>query len=323
MQITKNLKTIPFDKLYEIYEEAATSAVEGARLAAEARYADRVKYIESTYGGTEEAPSEVSFADRVQREVVDEVYIRRKYGQKAITDVWMPRYGLNTLLMPVMAQIIAHLGSKCINFAEITTPEGKIDPKAALDRLFDFSSTWDRGLYLFLMLDSRGSYVKSQYKEGAQFCALVPLILYAVKLHYKVPYSRWDRSALGWVVNKSLCDAMLWEGPEFSADELIDARTYGLTVRTGAKAGELRNPVTTYKLWSTRGKCLEGAPELVAVMLTQIWCAHPKNRHHYMVLDPKSWDTMPPPLVTADVFSDEPVYRSATSKYNPAEDLPW
>jgi len=197
--------------------------------------------------------------------------------------------------------------------------EGQIDPKATAREIFQqFRSADDRGLWLWTQLDSRSLWLQGQYKDpDRQWCALVPTIMYAFKSLHRVPYSRWSRQNLHWVVNKSLCDAMLSEPPEISGDELLEIREYGLRVKTGAKMGEVRKPETSYKLWGVSDSRVKSLPELAQVMLTQIWCAHPQNRTKYMILDPKNWDEIPRALV------DQEIFEPATTSWSAAGDFPW
>ncbi len=359
MIINKKLESIPFDKLYQIYEEAASAAVEGLEQHYQQAHNVEVAKLEKAYSDSHEAPSEVSFSSQVEVKAFDKAEVRRKAGQKAVIDIWMPRYNLGSILVSIIPQALAYITSKPFRFAEvlaagdsknfqnldssknfqnldssknisaespnslgakIAAVEGQIDSSKLIKKAFNFSSEWDRGLYIFLMLDSRSSYLTTQYKgEGLQFCSLVPLIPYAFRMHHKIPYSKWDRDSLKWSVNKSLADAMLHEG-QYTREDLLAARELGLVYQTGPKAGETRNPVSCFKLWSTKGGCLQGVPPLAQVMYTQIWCAHPSNRTPYMVLDPSNWDVMPPPLVsTENIFS--PIKSNNVS--TGGSDLPW
>ncbi len=320
MIINKQLKTIPFDKLLEIYETAAQAAVEGMEQHCESLRQAEISRLEQEYTSSHEAPSEVSFGDQVNTKTFNRAEIRRKAGQKAVVDIWIPRYKLGSLLLSVMPQIMAHLANRPFRLSEVSTAEGLIDANKMLKYAFDFTSDWEKGLYLFLMLDSRSAYLPSQYKgEGLQFSSLVPLIPYAFKLHHKIPYSKWDRSTLFRVVNKTLCDAMLHEGV-YTREELLDARELGLTYQGGANRGESRNPQSTFKLWATKGGCMHGVPHLAQVMYTQIWVAHPSNRTPYMVLDPANWDIMPTPLIGENIFSPSKTNYLAITE---TEDLPW
>jgi len=322
MYINKQLKTIPFDKLYEIYTEAVDSAIEGQEQEIEMRYSAKLEQLELKYSSENEAPSETGFADQVTRDTYDKSELGRRVGQKAIIDIWIPRYKLGSLLVSVMPQIMAHIANKPFRLPEVTTVEGQIDGNKMLKSAFDFSDTWERGLYLFLMLDSRSSYLPTQYKgEGAQFCSLVPLILYAFKVHHKIPYSKWDRSTLDHVVNRDLLKAMLHTG-EYNREDLLAARELGITYQTGASAGKTRNAQSCFKLWSTKGGCMQDVPHLAQVMYTQIWCAHPSNRTPYMVLNPKNWDIMPTPLIADSIFTTT-VSKPHKNKDFYEIDLPW
>lgn len=322
MIVNKQLRTIPFDKLFEVYEEAAQAAVEGMEQHHEELRQQELERLERAWTASHEAPSEVGFGDVVDIPDFDRDELRRKHGQKAATDIWIPRYKLGTLLTSVMPQIMAHIANKPFRLEEVSTPEGQIDGTKMLKHAFDFSDPWERGLYIFLLLDNRGSYLPTQYKgEGVQFCALVPLIMYAYKLHHKIPYSRWNRNSLKYIVNKALLDAMLHEG-QYTREELLAARELGLVYQGGESKGKSRNPQSTFKLWATREGCLHKVPHLAQVMYTQIWCAHPSNRTPYMVLDPKNWDIMPTPLITQDIFNPPKTVKSKAVQSN-YPDLPW
>lgn len=323
MIINKQLKTIPFDKLYEVYEEAAQSAVAGMEQHYEELRQQELERLERAYTASHEAPSEVSFGDDLALVQFDRAEVRRKAGQKAATDVWIPRYKLSSLLVSVLPQIMAHVANKPFRMEEVVTAEGQIDSAKIIKHAFDFQDPWERGLYIFLMLDSRSAYLPSQYKgEGVQFCALVPLILYAYKLHHKIPYSKWSKRTLHWTVNKSLLDAMRHEG-SYTREDLLKARELGLVYQSGPKKGESRNPQSNFKLWSTKEGCLHGVPHLAQVMYTQIWCAHPSSRTPYMVLDPQNWDVMPSPLIAQDIFRQPNTLPIMATNRLDSSDLPW
>ena len=316
------LRSIPFQTLPQIAQDLYNEKVLEAQEVLDQEFHEEVARREREYTDSHEAPSEVGFADQVREKQINKPLLRYQANQEAVKDIWIPKYKLETVLLSVMPQIIAHIGNRPVRWSEVMTAEGKIDGRKVLNQAFDFSSDWEKGLYLFLMLDSRSPYLTTQYKgESKAFCALVPLILYAFKLNQKIKYSQWDEDTLHWVVNKSLCNAMKWSAPTPSREELLAARELGLTYQSGAKMGQQRNPQSTYRLFATKGGALEGYPDLVGTMLTQIWCAHPQNRTQYMVLDPHNWDKMPVPLITENIFS----YSTKThqQKDSGSEDLPW
>lgn len=328
--ITRELKSIPFDKAFRLCEDSVALAIATQQQILDDKFSEQVAYLESQYTAANEAPSEVSFADQVPDPQLDRVKVARQARQKALTEEFIPQYGLDTTLqlytMPEIIRWIARNFSEQW-LSEILTAEGQIDGKKAANAIFDFSQDWDKGLYFFLMLDARSSYIKTQYKgDGRNYCSLVPLIPYAFKLLHSIPYSKWDRSTLHMVVNESLCNSMLCEVPETTKEELLEIREMGLVFKTGQKAGSTRNPATTYRLTGVNSTKIGGMPELAQTMLTQIWCAHPTNRTKYMVLDPHNWDSIPSPLVAEQLFA--PIVKEKSSRRKPdaddnSYDLPW
>lgn len=201
--------------------------------------------------------------------------------------------------------------------------DGLLSGKALYKQIF--VSAEGQGLYYFLMSDSRSNYLETQYKGTARnYCALVPLVMYAFKLIKGISYHHWARSEIRGIVNPKLADAMLWdelEHPKPPLEDIALAREEGLKVKSGAKAGQIRSPVFTYKLYGAG--ILKDLPDYVQVMYTQIWCAHPENRTKYMILDPSNWDTVPKPLFDADVIETKPAPEFGFEKQQNPVDLPW
>jgi hypothetical protein len=176
------------------------------------------------------------------------------------------------------------------------------------------------------MYDNRSHYLEKQYTgPGKNFCALVPLVLYAFKLVKGIPYRHWYKKDIIGIVNPKLAMAMLWDeklDPKPSREEIIQAREDGLLVKTGKFAGTRRNPVSTVRLYGT--SCISHLPEYIQTMYAQIWCAHPENRTKYMILDPSNWDTMPEALISSEVVTSTPAKPIGLSigRHN-LEDDPW
>ena len=321
--ISRDLKSIPFDVCHQIYQDAIEDAEASAESANLEAYEQFLRRKEQEWSDTHEYPYEGNMSDLhpyVPTKNLAE--IRRKAGQAAIVDSFIPRYKLDTIMQTwVMSQVIAWIARGPFNFNDyVAAPEDdisktsetaviegqrKLDPLKMLGRIFDNKNAWDMGLYRFLMLDSRSCYLKTQYKGDAkQFCALVPLIMYAFKLHHGVKYSDWSKKNLEYVVNRSLYEAMVSEPPTtLTKAEILELREAGLVYKSGAKMGEIRSPETTYKIYDTADSPLHDLPDLAKTMVTQIWCAHPKNRTKYMILDPYNWDSMPAPLINNDIFA--------------------
>jgi hypothetical protein len=329
--MTKELQSIPFDVAYRLFMDAADMAEQTLEAENTQRYDAFIADLERNWSDTHESPFEGNFSDQhPYKKHPDSARVRNKAGSTAIISEFIPRYKLDTILQTwVMPQIVAWLTHKPFQRAEILTVEGKISGRKMAQHIFDFNSEWDLGLYQLLMLDSRSSYISSQYKgEGRTYCSLVPLIPYAFKLNQSIKYSEWDRDTIKFVVNDSLCKAMLCEIPEMTREEILEARTQGLTYKTGSKAGTQRSPLSTFKLYDTTGTKLHKVPELAQTMIAQIWCAHPSNRTKYMILDPENWDAIPAPLISTDIFGNNPSSgisggfpKPKSSGDNP--DFPW
>lgn len=338
--ITADWKTIPWEVANELYNDAADLA-EGTAIVA---YRQQV---------AEKYPD----AKLDDLQLPNKAAIRRKAGNKAIVEVFIPRYKLGQFGIAIISQIVAHLAT-----LRIVTSEHQEDILADKDLLetvvslgdgamhyseddfqeqyavsglefvkAHFKTPYMMGLYRFLMLDSRSSYIDKQYKGDARsYCALVPLILSAFKRYHNIPYSAWKKDELKYVVNPELCKAMLYDdmpeaviredgflgAPGFTKDTLLELRDLGLLWKSGPNVGTMRNSLYTHTLYGLAGTVFEDVPDLAQVMLTQIWCAHPDNRTKYMVLTPNAWDNIPASLI-APVMFIPPVYT------NTSIDSPW
>jgi hypothetical protein len=203
------------------------------------------------------------------------------------------------------------------------TKGGLISAKAFYKQLH--TTAEGQGLHYFIMYDNKSNYLEKQYTgPGKNFCALVPLVMYAFKLIKGIPYSHWCKDEIIGIVNPKLAMAMLWDetlDPKPSVEDIIQARQEGLKVKTGPKAGTTRNPVSTVKLYGA--SCLSNLPEYVQTMYAQIWCAHPENRTKYMVLDPSNWDTIPAALIESEVLAAPKATGLSFNRPTAGGDLPW
>jgi hypothetical protein len=98
------------------------------------------------------------------------------------------------------------------------------------------------------------------------------------------------------------------EIPQLSKEELLQTRDIALTPKTGAKAGIMRNPSTTYALYVPPTSPLYTLPTLAKIMVLQTWKAHPSLRNSTMILDPLDWDNMPEPLIKEKVFKSSSIF---------------
>lgn len=345
--VAKDLSSIPFDAAYHIYTDAADLAGDTLEDSNRQAYESYIQRKEQEWADTHEAPYEGNFSDEIPYIKAPNLQkVRQQAGNKALLEEFIPKYKLDTIMTAwALPQIMSWLTRKRVNWNEmLTAPTGsgkvyldkdnrisavegqKIDGTKMANHIFDFSKEWEMGLYYFLRLDSRSAYVKSQYKEGKQWCSLVPYILYAYKLNNSILYNSWDRNTLKAVVNPGLLSAMLCEVPkDLTREEILAIRDEGLVYKTGAKAGETRSPVNTFKLYSIQDTKMGHLPELAQTMLAQIWCAHPQNRTKYMVLDPTDWDRIPTPLISSEFFSSGPDKTNGLMDEDTGEihNMPW
>jgi hypothetical protein len=315
--ITRSIDSIPWDIAEQVYKDAASLAAETAIASYTVSYNEYIEGLENAYAAQNESPYEGNFSDsHPMGQVPSLVATKRNAGNSAIVTEFVERYSLQDFSFWVMPQVTTLLAGLKLT----RNDSGKISGLAfGRDH---FNTPKMRGLYRFLMLDARSSYLKQQYKADARSsCALVPLVMYAHKLVHNVQYSEWDPAEIHAVVNADLCEAMLYVPPAMTAEEILAERDEGLKIRTGIKAGSVRNPTYTHKLTGPQVKLgiFRNTPALAQVMISQIWCAHPENRTKYMILDPTSWDRVPPPLVSTNVFKA----AIAQPKVEYVADVPW
>lgn len=297
--ITADWKTIPWELANQIYNEAADIA----DITSLAHYKQQVAE---------------KFPDLLPDEIAKIVHpdrstIRRKAGNKALVEDFIPRVKLDDFGLAVISQLIAHIATLNLNY------RGPADTVSGLEFVREhFKTEQMMGIYRFLLLDTRSSYLSKQYKgDGRNYCALVPLIPSAFKRYHNIPYSQWDKASLNYVVNSELHKAMTYElQEEFSKEQLLQLRDDGLLWRSGPNAGTHRSALSTHALYGLKNTAFKDVPDLVQVMLTQIWCAHPDNRTKYMVLSCEDWDKIPESLIARTLFIN-PVFTASITANDP------
>lgn len=238
-------------------------------------------------------------------------------NQSQLEDLAKEQYltAYNTWMLP---QINAHLATWVLHHDD----DGLVN--CMNTAASNIKSKWDIGLWKILTKLKRGSLVKAQSNpEFVNFSALVPIILAAHKRFNNVPYRSWKIREDCPLIEASLLEAMLYRDEACSnlgSERLLEIREMGLTTKSGPNAGKFAKPTSSWCLKGIRGTELETAPKLFGTMLTQIWVAHPSLRTEYMILDPYTWDRMPPPLVNEVNMFTTPA--KAVHKEDSLE-LPW
>lgn len=209
-----------------------------------------------------------------------------------------------------LPQALAFIG----NIKPIKDENGNYDASKTAKAFVNSSevgSEWAKGLLYYLISHPRGLIfplgVKASSAELIQYAALVPLFLAAFKRYQNINYAEWVNFES--VVDPDLFAAMTCTAPHYSVEELLSLRELGTTIKSGDKAGTIKNPLSATSLTSTGFDEFDKLPRLAKIMLTQVWIAHPTLRHKYMVLNPNSWDDMPDSLINTEVI------KSATTKY--------
>lgn len=309
---TKKIGDIPWAEGRSLYLNVLQDLKQSEEARLEEIYQEKIAEAESDYYNThEEGSYEGNFSDSISRPkaVVSNALVDATFS-KQYKDAFIDKYGLMYHTDWFLPQIITYLG----NMPTYKNENGKLSGLKFRNQ--NFQSDMDKGIYRFLMVNERSSYLKLQYKAPAkQYCALVPYILYAHKLMHQTPYSAWDKNEIGYIVNSDLAKAMMYDCPEFTKDEILEQRHLGLTPAGG---GTLKNPETTHMLYGPQLKTgiFAELPKLVRVMLAQIWCAHPVNRTRYMVLDSNNWERMPAALINTQVINSASDLHETVDEWN-------
>jgi hypothetical protein len=292
--VNKKLWDIPWEECHHIYSSVREDMVAEKQQEIDDKYEEEIARMEQEYTNSHEAPYEGNFSDQLPKPpvVIPLAELEAKISTRLRTE-FIEKYKLILHMDWVMPQIVTYIGG-------LTKYKNDNGLYSGMQFRSNFKTDAEKGLYRFLMVNERSSYLKLQYKDPSrQYCALVPLILYAHRLVDGTAYSAWDRAELMYVVNTELYDAMVCTVPSVTREELIKIREEG----TKEASGKAKNPLTCHMLFGSYQKLSEigDMPKLAKVMMTQIWCAHPANRSRYMVLNPKNWDKMPPVLVDTEV----------------------
>lgn len=167
--------------------------------------------------------------------------------------------------------------------------------------------------------------------KAPEYGTLTPLILMGLKRMQGINYEQWRGLAnLEYILEPRLLKAVDLSSEDLllvnslGSDRLLELRKQGLLQVSGAKAGQMKKPETTWSLTGMQGTEIAHLPKLTQTLLTQIWLAHPSLRTPYMILDPTNWDNIPSPLLTTEIFKapEQPVAKK--QKPEPVVDkLPW
>jgi hypothetical protein len=333
-----DIRSLPFDKIpsrvLEIQDQlkderlaVLQSTVEASNNRKLKMFAkDAAPYYDSEAGsdGVEEAILEVANFDDP-----DEVRLSEESGlecfdlaKKQIVPQFLEAFNIGEKYTWILPQMKAHFGSwKAVKVGDKYCPEATFKENCKDD--------FNRGLWLVANWSKRSDLIKGQgvrIYQVPEYNHLVPLILSAFRTYQDIAYSDWSQEGLEFLVDSTLCEAMLSEPPELTVAEKLALREHGLIVRSGAKKDTFRSPSTSAMLYGMANHPddrLRDLPNLTLVMLAQIWCAHPTNRTPHMILDPNNWDSMPKPLIEVDVLPKSSNAFTKTTKLSAIKVASW
>ena len=309
--ITKRtLDDFPLHLITEAFDKGMNRETEQARI----QHAKLIQRKEQEWIDTHEAPYEGNFSEEYPL-ILPSLGSRKAAGYKEVEDVIVELAIASRHYTWLLPQIAAYINQTVVL---VKNEQGLYDAQATFKPWLN--STKHKALWILSTLPRRGRLVGKQISaEGLPYSALVPLLLMPFKKFRDVKYSEWDASTLQNFVDEKLYEAMtVGELPLLDRERLLQLRVIGLT----DGKGELKNPVSTYKLYHLGDTELAGVPDLAVTMLTQIWVASPHLRNEYQVLDPLNWDNQPPALLDVDIFTPAPKLQVST-KSNDNEQLPW
>jgi len=185
---------------------------------------------------------------------------------------------------------------------------------------------------------SRAFYMLSRIKRSLllatqtktpDYATLTPLIMMGLKRMKGVNYESWKSSTgLQYILEPRLFDAVIL-APEdleiccgLGSDRLLEIQVQGLTTKSGKTAGSMKPAKSTWSLTGIQDTEIGHLPKLTQTIITQCWLAHPELRTPYMILDLENWDNLPKPLVSNEIFKQEPEQKPIRTK-EAAEVLPW
>jgi hypothetical protein len=310
VELSKNdIRLIPFDEIEEEYQidfaARKESALEAENKAAEYKLKD--KYVEIT----ELSPDEL---DKI-----------RKEANYKVVSAFVEQYGIANKWSWLAHQMLSHIGDQekldlCTEWSESGEVPNSIPVRDILGEIIG-SDKWELGLYRMMTKVPRSLMMTNQTSpEHLPVCSLVPIYMAAFKKYQNIPYCAWDKDEARFFVEAELYAAMMSPKlPEFvTNEELLSIRDAGLkyTSRGKKDLGQQKShdPRTYHQLTGINDSGIGMLNRYARAMVTQIWCAHPMNRHKYMILDPWNWDNMPNPLVTTKVLHKKPYDPTETDE---------
>jgi hypothetical protein len=209
--------------------------------------------------------------------------------------------------------VLPQLGSIFSELPLVRNSSGKISSTATLARWKDHQILvgeweqdvhWIKGVVDWVTQTPRGKVLGPVKQTGHRYHAGVPVVASWFKEHRGVGYGDWDltdpRTHVLWG------DLACWGDPHvqeavqavavLGSDWLLSVRENALEIKTGLKAGTLRDPKTCTAVYGAP-KPFKDLPRLVQLCLTQLWVWHPHQVTTWTLGIPGHPDHQAQPLV--------------------------
>lgn len=212
--------------------------------------------------------------------------------------------------------VLPQLGAIFAELPTVRNDQGKISSSSTLARWkeqhflvgpYEQGVQWIKGVLDWVTQSPRGKILGPAKQTGHRYHAGVPVVASWFKEHRGIPYSDWDlgdpRAQTIWGDLAAWGDPQVIEGVQavelLGSDWLLSARENALEIKTGLKAGTLRDPKTCTNVYGPPPP-LKDLPRLVQLCLTQLWVWHPSQVTTWTLGIPGSPDQLAQPLISEE-----------------------
>lgn len=237
-------------------------------------------------------------------------------------ETWAESTSLSHLHTWLLPQLVAYFGTWTL----VYTSSGEIDCLATVKQ--NCVDPQSRAFYMLSRI--KRSLLCATQTKFPDYATLTPLILMGQKRMKGVDYELWKTAKdLQWILEPRLLEAAILQPEDLlmigslGSERLIEIQTQGLTTKSGKTAGSQKPAKSTWSLSGIQDTEIGHLPKLTQTILTQCWLAHPELRTPYMILNFSSWDSMPSPLISTNLFKEVPTLTKQESNKDTANLMPW
>jgi hypothetical protein len=237
-------------------------------------------------------------------------------------ETWAESISLSHLHTWLLPQLVAWYGTWTL----VKSETGEIDCLKTIH--LNCPDPQSRAFYMLSRI--KRSLLCATQTKFPDYATLTPLILMGQKRMKGVDYELWKTAKdLHWILEPRLLEAAILQPEDLlmigslGSERLIEIQTQGLTTKSGKTAGSQKPAKSTWSLSGIQDTEIGHLPKLTQTILTQCWLAHPELRTPYMILNFSSWDSMPSPLISTNLFKEVPTLTKQESNKDTANLMPW